>query len=34
LPVFAFQKSQALGGAAVTLARDYHDAEKAAAWLR
>ncbi len=31
LPVFAFQKSQALGGAAVTLARDYHDAGMAAA---
>ena len=30
LPVFAFQKSQAIGGAAVTLARDYHDAGKAA----
>jgi len=30
LPVFAFQKSQALGGAAVTLARDYHDAGRAA----
>lgn len=30
LPVFAFQKSQAQGGAAVTLARDYHDAGRAA----
>jgi len=30
LPVFAFQKSQAREGAAVTLARDYHDAGRAA----
>jgi ABC-type uncharacterized transport system substrate-binding protein len=30
LPVFAFQKSQARGGAAVTLARDYYDAGWAA----
>jgi putative ABC transport system substrate-binding protein len=33
LPVFAFQKSQALGGAAVTLARDYHDAGREAALM-
>jgi len=33
LPVFAFQKSQAIGGAAVTLARDYHDAGHAAALM-
>jgi ABC-type uncharacterized transport system substrate-binding protein len=33
LPVFAFQKSQAFGGAAVTLARDYHDAGMAAALI-
>ena len=31
LPVFAFQKSQAQGGAAVTLARDYFDAGREAA---
>jgi hypothetical protein len=30
LPVFSFQKSQALGGAAVTLARDYYDVGRAA----
>jgi ABC-type uncharacterized transport system substrate-binding protein len=33
LPIFAFQKSQALGGAAVTLARDYRESGKAAALL-
>ena len=33
LPVFAFQKSQAHGGAAVTLARDYYDAGRAAALM-
>ena len=31
LPIFAFQKVQARGGAAVTLSRDYHDAGVAAA---
>jgi ABC-type uncharacterized transport system substrate-binding protein len=30
LPVFSFQKSQALAGAAVTLARDYYDVGRAA----
>src|SRR5262249_6351222 len=30
LPVFAFQKAHALAGAAVTLARDYHEAGEAA----
>jgi ABC-type uncharacterized transport system substrate-binding protein len=33
LPIFAFQKSQALGGAAVTLVRDYRESGKAAALL-
>jgi ABC-type uncharacterized transport system substrate-binding protein len=33
LPIFAFQKSQAMGGAAVTLARDYRESGKAAALL-
>ena len=31
LPIFAFQKVQAHGGAALTLARDYHDAGVATA---
>jgi ABC-type uncharacterized transport system substrate-binding protein len=33
LPVFAFQKVQAREGAAITLARDYHDAGRGAAFL-
>jgi ABC-type uncharacterized transport system substrate-binding protein len=33
LPVFAFQKVQAQEGAAITLARDYHDAGREAAFL-
>ena len=33
LPVFAFQKSQAMGGAMVVVARDYHDSGRHAALL-
>lgn len=33
LPVFAFQKSQALGGAMVVIARDYRDSGRHAAFL-
>ena len=33
LPVFAFQKVQAREGAAITLARDYYDAGREAAFL-
>ena len=33
LPVFAFQKSQAIGGAMVVVARDYHDSGRNAAHL-
>jgi ABC-type uncharacterized transport system substrate-binding protein len=33
IPIFAFQKSQALGGAMVVVARDYHDSGRAAAAL-
>ena len=33
IPVFAFQKSQAIGGAMVVVARDYHDSGRHAAHL-
>jgi ABC-type uncharacterized transport system substrate-binding protein len=33
IPVFAFQKSQAIGGAMVVVARDYHDSGRLAAGL-
>lgn len=33
IPVFAFQKSQALGGALMVVARDYHDSGRLAAGL-
>ena len=33
IPVFAFQKSQAIGGAMVVVARDYHDSGRHAAFL-
>jgi ABC-type uncharacterized transport system substrate-binding protein len=33
IPVFAFQKSQAIGGAMVVVARDYHDSGRLAAQL-
>ncbi len=33
LPIFAFQSSQARGGAAVVLGRDYYDAGRAAALI-